>query len=457
MCSQRRPSPNNDPAMEIDTLIHARWVIPVHPIDAVLQHHSIAITAGRIIEILPSESASRKYTARSNVDCPTHAIIPGLINSHTHAAMNLLKGLADDLPLMHWLHEHIWPAEAKWLSEDFVRDGTQLAIAEMLRSGTTTFNDMYLFPDIALRSVQQSGIRASLGMVVLDFPTPWAQDADEYIGKGLALYDEVKTEPLIKMSFAPHAPYTVSDPALSRIATLSNELECPIHIHVHETAQEVSDAVASMGQRPLQRLDRLGLITPNLQAVHATQLNAEEIQLLSERGANVIHCPESNQKLASGTCPVPQLLEAGINVALGTDSCASNNDLNMLGEMRSAALLAKGSTGDASRLPAHQVLQMATLNGARALGIDDVTGSLEPGKCADLVAINLETIETQPVYDPLSSLIYATSREAVEHVWVAGKQLLNQRRLTTLNETELLQSAHHWQAKIASTDQEQQA
>ncbi len=437
--------------MEIDQLIQAKWIIPVQPADAILQHHSLAITAGRIVDILPSDQARQKYNARSTFDCLTHAIIPGFVNSHTHAAMNLLKGLADDLPLMHWLHQHIWPAEARWLSETFVRDGTRLAIAEMLRSGTTTFNDMYLFPDVAVRCVQQSGIRASIGMVALDFPTPWAQNADEYINKGLTLYDQVKTESLIQMSFAPHAPYTVSDPALSRIATLSNELECPIHIHVHETAQEINDAISSNGQRPLERLDQLGLVTPHLQAVHVTQLTIEDIELLSQRGAHAIHCPESNMKLASGICPVPQLLEAGINVALGTDGCASNNDLDMLGEMRSAALLAKASNSDASLLPARQVLQMATLNGARALGIDHMTGSLEVGKSADLVAINLETIETQPIYDPLSTLIYATSREAVEHVWVAGKQLLNHRRLTTLDETELLQSAHAWQEKIAST------
>lgn len=437
--------------MRIDCLIQGRWVIPVQPV-GVLENHSIAILAGRIVDILPHAQATRRYQAECVVDCGNHALLPGFINSHTHAAMNLLRGIADDLPLKPWLEEHIWPAEARWLSEPFVHDGSLLAIAEMLRGGTTTFNDMYLFPEVTALCVQQAGIRAAIGLIVLDFPTPWAQNADEYISKGLALRDELDSDGLISVALAPHAPYTVANAPLQRIATLANELDIPIHIHLHETADEISAAKETGNQRPLARLDELGLVTPNLQAIHLTQVNESETALLTERRVNVVHCPESNLKLASGICPASSLIDAGINVALGTDGAASNNDLDMFGEMRTAALLAKGSSGDATALPTQHVLEMATINGAKALGIATETGSLEKGKAADIIAVNLDSLETQPVYDPLSALVYSCSREAVEHVWVAGRQLLKQRRLTTLDEAELLSKAASWQKKIASHD-----
>ena len=437
--------------MRVDCLIQGKWVVPVVPA-GVLENHSIAILAGRIVDILPTELATRKFQTDNIIDCSHHALLPGFINSHTHAAMNLLKGIADDLPLTTWLEEHIWPAEARWLNESFIHDGSLLAIAEMLRGGTTTFNDMYLFPEVTALCAQQSGIRASIGLVVLDFPTPWAQNADEYLSKGLALRDELDSDGLINVALAPHAPYTVSDAPLERIATLANELDIPIHIHLHETADEINTAMNNGGLRPLARLQKLGLVTPNLQAVHLTQVDEDEITQLAECKANVIHCPESNLKLASGICPVSLLIDAGINVALGTDGAASNNDLDMLGEMRTAALLAKGFSGDATVLSTQQALEMATINGAKALGIADETGSLERGKAADIIAIKLDSLETQPVYDPLSSLVYSCSRESVEHVWVAGRQLLKQRRLTTLDENNLLEKAEEWQKKIAVHD-----
>ncbi len=437
--------------MVVDTLIHARWVLPVVP-DTVLDHHSLAIDAGRIVDLLPTNEARQRYQAAAVIECPDHAVLPGLINAHTHAAMNLLKGLADDLPLMTWLNDHIWPAEQRWLSEDFVRDGTNLAIAEMLRGGVTTFNDMYLFPETAARCVQQTGIRAVIGLIAIDFPTPWASDADDYLRKGLALHDELKSETLITTAFAPHAPYTVSDDPLQRIATLANELGLPIHIHLHETASEVEDAVAKTGERPIRRLHRLGLLDHRLMAVHMTQLDDDDIALAAAQRIHVIHCPESNLKLASGVCPVPALLQAGVNVALGTDSSASNNDLDLFSEMRTAALLGKGLSGDAAALPAGTLLAMATINGARALGIDDRAGSLETGKAADLIAVNLNHIATQPLYDPRSALIYAASRQQVEHVWVAGRCLLSHGQLTTLDETDLLDRAREWGKKIAASD-----
>lgn len=438
--------------MQVDTLIHARWVLPVIP-NTTLEFHSVAILSGNIVDVLPTEIATNKYTARSTHDYPTHVLLPGLINAHTHAAMNLFKGLADDLALMDWLQHHIWPAEQA-IDEAFIRDGTNLAIAEMLRSGTTTFNDMYLFPEVTAQCVQLSGIRAAIGLVVLDFPTPWAQDADEYIQKGLRLHDEIKQEPLITAAFAPHAPYTVADAPLKRIATFAQELEIPIHIHLHETAQEVSESIESYGKRPIERLNELGLLTPNLLAVHMTQLNEQDIELIAKNRINVAHCPESNLKLGSGICPVTALKQTDINVAIGTDSSASNNDLDMLSEMRTSGLLAKGVGGDATALPAAEILEMATINGAKALQIGDKTGSLEVGKAADLIAVNLERVETQPVYNPLSTLIYSASREAVEHVWVAGRQLLNKRQLITLDHDQLLDKAKQWQSKILARDRQ---
>ncbi len=436
----------------VETLLHARWVIPVEPRGTVLDHHSVAIDEGRIVALLPRAEARRGFQARNEATLERHALIPGLVNAHTHAAMNLLRGIADDLPLMQWLQGHIWPAEQQWVGEQFVHDGTQLAIAEMLRGGTTCFNDMYFFPEVSARVAAGAGMRLCAGMILIDFPTAYAGDADEYLAKGLALHDEYKHHPLIRCSFAPHAPYTVSDAPLRRVQVLADELDLPLHMHVHETAGEISDSVASFGKRPLQRLHELGLLSPSLLAVHMTHVSDDERQLVADSGATIVHCPESNLKLASGFCQVQKCLEAGINVALGTDGAASNNDLDMLGEMRTAALLAKAVHGDASALPACDVLAMATLNGARALGLGEAIGSLREGKWADITAVDLGALETRPLYDPISQLVYAAGREQVSDVWVAGQRLLQERRLTQLNLTEVLQRADAWQARIAAAD-----
>lgn len=421
----------------IDTLLHAKWIVPVDDKHRYLEQHSIAIHDDKIIDILPTSQAKKKYQANTNRSYEQHALIPGLINSHTHAAMNLFRGLADDLNLMDWLENHIWPAEAKYVNEAFVHTGTELAIAEMIRSGTTCFNDMYFFPDVTARVAAEKGMRASIGLILIDFPTVWANNSEEYIDKGLTVFDHYKGHDLIKTAFAPHAPYTVSDEPLKQIKTLADELELNIHMHVHETEPEVNDAIKNYGHRPLARLHSLGLLTPSLQAVHMTQLQNEEIDLLASSGSHIIHCPESNMKLASGICPVHQLLNAGVNVALGTDSSSSNNNLDMFGEMQSAALLAKISTMDATALPADQVLQMATINGARALGLEEITGSLEVGKFADIVAVNFDTIETIPVYDPVSHLVYCSSRDHVTDVWIAGKQRLTDKVLNSIDENKL--------------------
>jgi len=414
----------------------------------VLEHHAVAVRDGRILAILPSAEAETRYRAEHLHRLADHALIPGLVNAHTHAAMTLLRGLADDLPLMEWLEGHIWPAENRWVGADFVRDGTRLAIAEMLRGGTTCFNDMYFFPDVAAQVASDTGIRTVIGLIVIDFPTAWAKDADEYIHKGLEVHDRFRSNPLIHCAFAPHAPYTVSDAPLERIRTYAEELDLPIHIHLHETAHEVTEALEKEGRRPLRRLDELGLLSPRLVAVHMTQLESREVERLALCGSHVVHCPESNLKLASGLCPVQALLDGGVNVALGTDGAASNNDLDMPGEMRSAALLAKAVAEQPAALPAAKALEMATLSGARALGLDHEIGSLEPGKAADMVAIDLGSIETRPVYHPLSQLVYAAGRQHVTDVWVAGRQLLKKRNLTTLDEQVILEETTRWQERI---------
>jgi 5-methylthioadenosine/S-adenosylhomocysteine deaminase len=436
----------------IDTLVHARWIVPVEPDQCIYEHHSLAVHEGRILTILPTDQARGLYAAGVEHDLDRHLLIPGLVNAHTHAAMTLLRGLADDLPLNEWLHKHIWPAESRWVNEEFVHDGSRLAIAEMLRGGTTCFNDMYFFPDVTARTASHCGMRACVGLIVLDFPTVWAQDADEYISKGLAVYDQYRGDPLIHTAFAPHAPYTVSDAPLGRIRVLADELDIGVHMHVHETSEEIRTAMELTGMRPLARLQQLGLVSPVLMAVHMTQLVREEIAGLANGGGHVVHCPESNMKLASGFCPVAELAGAGINIAIGTDGPASNNDLDMIGEMRTAALLGKVVSGDASALPAHQILRMATLNGALALGLGEETGSLIPGKWADMAAIRLDTIETQPLFDPVSQLVYACGRNQVSDVWVAGQHLLKDRHLTTLDIHEILYRARDWQRQIAMTD-----
>jgi len=433
-----------------DTLIYAPWIIPVVPQNEVYRDHAIAIRAGKILDILPAQQAELAFDFDTAIRLNDHILIPGLINTHTHSAMTLFRGMADDLPLMEWLSEHIWPAEKRWVSEEFVRDGARHAIAEMLLSGTTCFNDMYFFPDQVGQAAIESGIRAVLGLIIIDVATAWARDAHEYFVKGERVHDEFRNHPLISTCFAPHAPYTVGDQALARIATLAEEMDIPITIHLHETAQEIDESFAKTGERPIQRLKRLGLLTPRLLAVHMTQLQDREFDELVRYGAHVVHCPESNMKLASGACPVARLDELGINVALGTDGAASNNDLDMFSEMRSAALLAKLSSGDNTAIAAHRALEMATVNGARALGLDDDIGSLQAGKAADIVSIDLRTPALQPVHDPVSQVVYCASGRDVSNVWVAGEPVVANGKLTTLDTQAILRQSASWATRIST-------
>jgi 5-methylthioadenosine/S-adenosylhomocysteine deaminase len=404
-------------------LISARWVVPVEPAGAVLEHHAVAVRDGAIEAVIPAE-AGTPFADYGRIDLPDHVLVPGLVNAHTHAAMTLMRGLADDLPLMRWLQEHIWPAETKHVSPRFVRDGTALACAEMLRGGVTCFNDMYFFPEAALEAAREARMRVSLGIIVIDFPTTYASDPEDYLRKGLALRDRSGDDARVSFCLAPHAPYTVSDPTFRKVATLAAELDLPVHLHLHETEHEIERSLAEHGARPIGRLRRLGLIDSNLIAVHAVHLQESEIELLARHGCSVAHCPSSNLKLASGFAPVDAMLKRHINVALGTDGAASNNRLDVLTEMRSAALLAKAVARDAEAMPAHAALRAATLGGARALGLQDRIGSIEPGKRADLAAVALRGPGLAPCYDPVSHLVYAAGREHVTHVWVDGELLV---------------------------------
>ena len=434
------------PAAPLDLLLLPTWLVPVEPAGVVLEHHALGIREGLIAWMGPREQAPATL---ETLELSGQLLAPGLVNAHGHAAMTLFRGLADDLPLHTWLEEHIWPAEGRWVDEAFVRDGTDLAIAEQLKGGITCFADMYFFPKEASERVHQSGVRAQISAPLLDFPIPGARSTEEALNLAVELFNDLRHHPRITVALGPHAPYTVSDQNLEKIRVIAEELDAPIHMHIHETAFEVEQSLAERGERPLARLARLGLLGPRLQAVHMTQVTDDDLALLVESNTSVVHCPESNLKLASGFCPVERLWQAGVNVAIGTDGAASNNDLDLLGETRTAALLAKAVAGSAAALDAHRALRMATLNGARALGLEACIGSLEPGKAADLVAFDLSGLAQQPVYDPVSQLIYATGRDCVRHVWVAGRQLLDDRRLTRMDEHALIATARAWGERIA--------
>ncbi len=432
-------------ASEADLIISAPWIVPVVPSNTVLTDHAIAIRNQRIVALAPRSEINQRFNPRESIALDTQALIPGLVNAHGHSPMALFRGIADDIPLKQWLEDRIWPLEGQYVSREFVRDGTLLAMAEMISGGTTCFADMYFFPDEVAKACLESKMRVQLASPVLDFPTAWAQDADEYIAKATQLHDDYRSSELVHTAFGPHAPYTVSDEPLIKLAALANELDVPIHIHMHETAQEITDALAADGRRPLQRMADLNLVGPRLVNIHATQLNSEEMQMLAEQGASVIHCPSSNLKLASGLCEVEKLRQTGVNVALGTDGAASNNDLDMFGELQLAAMVAKAVAEDPQALPAAAALEMATINAARAMGLDGDIGSLEIGKYADIAAVNLDNLSTIPVNNVISHLAYAVQAHHVSDVWCGGGELLRNGELVTLDLPYIKQRASHWQ------------
>lgn len=448
------------PSLHADLRLNAKWIVPIESEarSAVLVDHCILIKDGLILAIEPQAACTA--TAEETVELGEQVLMPGWVNAHGHAAMSLFRGLADDLPLMTWLQDHIWPAEGQHVDESFVQQGTELAIAEMIQSGTTTFADMYFYPQQSGEAALKAGMRAVCFTPVLDFPTNFAQSADEYIRKAVECHDRFNSHPLnqhpthtnrlVTIGFGPHAPYTVSDAPLIEITTLADQLDMPVQIHLHETAFEVSESLEKFDKRPTQRLMDIGFLNERVSCVHMTQINEHDIEILQKTGASVVHCPESNLKLASGFCPISRMSAAQVPLAIGTDGAASNNDLDMFSETKTAALLAKGVSQDASSIPAIAALTMATLGGAKALGLDEVTGSLKVGKAADIQAVNLNSLSSQPVFDPISHLVYCAKSTQVSHVWVNGRCLLKDAKLTTLKESELIQQAKAWAKKIAS-------
>lgn len=447
---RRCPGRNCGPCMQrCDSLILTRWCVPVEPAGSLFTDCAVAIADGRIVELLDGAAARLKYRPAVIVERPGHVLIPGLVNAHTHAAMTLFRGIADDLPLETWLSDGIWPHEKRWASAEMVRDGTRHAIAEMLKGGVTCFSDQYFFPEVVAATAVELHVRAMVGTPVIDFATAWAENAAECLQKGVDLvHDRYVDHPLVSTCFAPHSTYVVSDAAFRDLRVLADQLDARIQIHLHESAQEVHQSLQSTGKRPFERLSDLGLVNSSLLAVHAVHMSDEELSRMADAGVAVAHCPHSNLKLASGIARVAAMQAAGVTVALGTDGAASNNTLDMLAEMRTAALLAKAASGNAAALPAVAALRMATIDGARALGLADAIGSIEPGKWADLTCIDLRSLNSQPVYDPLSQVVYTARSDQVSDVWVAGRHLVDNGRLTQIDEAELLGRSAEWQHRI---------
>jgi len=439
------------------TLIRPAFVVPVRPVGVVHENFAVAIDGSTIVSVLPVHQSEQLYPDAMIVDLPDHLLLPGFINMHTHSPMTLLRGYADDLDLQTWLGEHIWPAEQEFVGPSFVADGARLAVAEMLRAGTTCFNDMYFYPKEVARVCQEAGIRASIGVPLIEHEAFGAIDLDSYFSEGRELHEQWQSEPLLNFTFAPHAPYTVTDRTLRIIERLSLQLDIPVHLHLLETAWDIKHSLQHFEKPPLGRLNDLGLLNERLQAVHMTQLSDDDIAQLAKKSVNVIHCPQSNLKLASGICPVSDLLDEGVNVAIGTDGAASNNDLDLLAEAQTAALLAKGVSGNAESVDAFTALELMTINGAKALGMADFLGSIEPGKQADLCAIDFNYPETQPLYNVISQLIYAASARQVTDVWVAGKRILEERRLTSVDLAETISRARSWKERLAEFRPRRQA
>lgn len=434
---------------QVDLIIKPQWILPIVPANTIFEDCALIVDRGLIKAVLPNLEADRLYQAKKQIELPGQALMPGFVNAHGHAAMTLLRGYADDLSLETWLNDHIWPIEARLVSDEFVRDGSKHAIAEMIRSGTTCFSDQYFFPEIVAEVAVQAGIRCRIAFPILEFPSAWGQGPDEYIHKGLSLRDDYKNHHLVDIAFGPHAPYTLEDVSLQRVAVLAEELDAHIQIHLHETASEVADSLKLHGVRPIERMENLGILGPRTEAVHMTQLIDSDIELLSRYNTSVIHCPQSNLKLASGLCPVTKLRDSGITVGLGTDSAASNNNLDMLKEVNYASLVAKVVADNASSLNAFESLQMATLASAKAMGIDDQLGSLEVDKRADMISISIDQLHVEPVYNIASQLVYASQSSQIQNSWVAGNQILDNRQLTTLNEQEIRARSKDWAQRIA--------
>lgn len=411
-------------------LLTPQWLLCLNHSTEVLENHAVLIHGSLIKAIGTKEELLKQFPDAERIDLPGQVLMPGLINCHTHAAMNLLRGAADDMALHDWLQNRIWPLEGALADAEFVYDGTVLAAAEMLQGGTTTFNDMYFYPDQVAQAALDLGSRVFAGITVIEFPTRYAAEAKQYIELGIAARDKFKGEATVHWALAPHAPYTVSDETFRHMAMLAEELDLPIHCHLHETASEVIDATSRDGERPFARFDRLGLINERFMAVHGVYLSEEELKLMAEKGATLVHCPASNLKLASGIAPVAAALKAGVNVVVGTDGGASNNKLDMWEEGRLASLLCKGASGDATIFNAGELLKSLTCNAAKALGAEHLIGRIAPGLRADLITVAVgEAAHQLPNHNLISKLAYSGASRDVKHVWVAGVQVVQSQQL----------------------------
>lgn len=433
----------------IDTLICCRWIIPIEPHNVYLEHHAVAIQQGKIIDLLPNEIAEQRYSAQKKLTLSQHALLPGLINCHTHSPMTLLRGFADDRALMDWLENYIWPAEKKWMNDEFCYDGTRLAILEMVRGGTTCFNENYFYPQAIAKAVHDMKVRAAIGSTIIDFALHYAKTAADYVKVTEELYQSWHRHPLITVAIAPQGPYSVSDETFAKIRAFTEKYPIKIHLHLHETDDEIQHSLRHYQQRPIQRIAKLGLLSEQTQCIHMTQITPEDIKRLQQTGAHIVHCPQSNLKLASGFSPIKQFMHANLNIGIGTDGAASNNDLDLFNEVQTAALLAKAVAKDPTTLNAAEALRMATLNGAKVMGLDHQIGSIEKNKMADLIAVDLSTSNTQPIYNPISNLVYAAQQRQVSHVWIAGNLLLENTHFTLWNENEIISKSIEWQNKIA--------
>ena len=438
--------------MNVDLIIKSKWIAPVDSKKTLITDHAIVVNDKKIVALCPHKEATNKFITTNIMELDNHILIPGLINAHCHAPMTLLRGIADDLSLEDWLNKKIWPLERKFISQKFVEDGAELAIAEMILSGTTCFADMYFYPEYVAKKAIDSNMRVQLACPILDFPTIWAQSSDEYIQKTIRIHDDYRNSELVSVAFGPHAPYTVSDAPLEKIGALAEELDIPIYMHVHETEKEVADSIKEFSCRPLRRLSNLGLVSPRLNCVHATQLDKSEIELIAESGSSIVHCPASNMKLASGICDVSGLMKHNSNVCIGTDGAASNNELDLLKEARLASLLAKINSQSANSLPAQKTLEVMTINGARALGLEASIGSLEVGKLADITAISLDAINSIPINNPLSHLVYSVNSTQVTHVWIGGRMVLKDKCLETMDMNGIKEKANYWQHRLTKVE-----
>jgi 5-methylthioadenosine/S-adenosylhomocysteine deaminase len=435
----------------VDLILTNGTVLPLSPDSAPITEGALAVANGWIIALGPKAQIGRSFEARQTIDARGGLIMPGLVNAHTHAPMALFRGLADDLPLKVWLEEYIFPAEARWVDPDFVYWGALLACAEMIRSGTTTLGDGYFFEEQVARAVQQAGMRAILGQGILDFPTPDSPSPAESLEKAEAFLQQNKATSLIRPALFPHSLYTCSPGRLKQCRDLADRYGVPMIIHLAETQVELQEIYQKYGKSPVNHMESLGLLSSSLIAGHCVWLSETEMDLLARRGVKVVHNPESNMKLASGVAPVPELLARGVPVGLGTDGCASNNNQDIFQEMDTAAKLHKVHRLDPTVMPSDVVLQMATLGGAKVLDLDKEIGSLEVGKKADIITLELNRPHLQPIYNFASHLVYSATGADVRDVIIEGRLVMQDRKLLTLDEEKILYKAREWNSKIANS------